>query len=220
MIRAVIFDMDGVIVNSEPRWAVAFDNYFKKKIGRSFSKSQSKKFYRSIRGTNWPYIAKRIQTEFSVKETQKKIIRDCAREGITVFNQSLQIIPGVIPLIKKLHKNGYLLALASSSPYLVIHYILKRYGISRYFKHALSGMDVRKGKPWPNLFIKTAQLLKTKPSETLVIEDSRGGVLAAHRAGMKCVVYKQPYTYYRDIKTAVLIVKSMNEIKLSTIRHL
>ncbi|MFA5134218.1 MAG: HAD family phosphatase [Patescibacteria group bacterium] len=220
MIRAVIFDMDGVIIDSEPRWTAVFESYFRKQCGNRYDQSAVRNFNASIRGTNWPSIAKRIQAEFRVRDSRKKIIDDCAREAIRAFDQSLRMIPGALHLIRRLKRAGYPLALASSSPNRVIRYILKRYALRRYFKYALSGMDVRRGKPWPDLFLKAARLLGSLPRETLVIEDSGGGIRAAHRAGMKCIAYKQPYTSTKDLKTADLTVKAMNAIKLSAIKRL
>jgi len=222
MIKAIIFDMDGVIVDSEPLWEKELKAYLKKK-GITFPASRSfKKFLNThLRGRSQNYIINFIlKKKFKIKGSYNKILNERTKILLKIFNQELKAIPGTIPLIKRLYKHGYPLLLASSSPKKVINYIVNKYKIRKYFKHFVSGDDFKVGKPNPKIFLKSAKLLKEKPVNILVFEDSISGVEAAYRAGMPCIVLKQPYTPYSKLKTADLVVKNLNKVTLSTIKQL
>ncbi len=220
MIKAIIFDMDGVIVNSEPLWVEAHKLFLDRKGLRKMNNADLNKFVQRVRGRNWNEIAKIIKAEFNLSDSQQRIINTCAKAAKHIFEKKLKPIPGAITLIKKLNKHGYPLALASSSPYSIINYIMAKYGIRKYFKIVLSGIEVPRGKPNPAIFLKTARLLKVKPNQTLVIEDSINGIKAAHRSGMKCIALKQPYTPYKYLKTVDLVVNNLNDTKISTLKKL
>ena len=221
MIKAVIFDMDGVIVDSEPLWEKEFTTYLKQ-LGKNLP--QNKSFDRfvntKIRGKNQKQVTAIFRKKFGLKGSYQKIMRDRLKILFSIFNKELKTIPGAIPLMKKLHKRKYPLVLASSSPKPVIHYILSRYKLKKYFKAVISGDDFTRAKPHPEIFLKCARLFREKPKNILVIEDSINGVKAAKKAGMKCIALKQSYTPYKRIKSADLIVKSLSKITLSTIKNL
>lgn len=221
MIKAIIFDMDGVIVDSEPLWTKALEIYLNKVAKVAMPHSAFKKFHNEkLRGKNWRQVPIILKSKFHIPSTYKKIVDGCSTETIHIFNKSLKMIPDAKTLIKNLYLHHYSLALASSSPYKVINYIVRRYKLRKYFKVVISGIEVRYGKPNPAIFLKTASLLKEKPQSTLVFEDSINGIKAAFRAGTKCIAVKQPYTIYKYLKTADLVVKDLREISLKNIKNL
>jgi len=221
MIKAVIFDMDGVIVDSEPLWQRMLPLYLHTKgITFKYDKKSLQLINLHFRGRRQKYITGILKKKFQITDPYHKILNDRLHILFGIFRHSLKSIPGTIPFIKKLHASGYPLVLASSSPHRVIRYVLKKFHLKKYFKFTVSGDDVQRGKPHPEIFLKSAQLLRTKPSEILVIEDSISGILAAHRAGMKCIALKQPYTPKKYLNSATLVVHRLSAISLQTISHL
>lgn len=223
MIKAIIFDMDGVISDSEPLWYKAAQKYLEamdiilpKPNNRAFKNFVNTK----IRGRTQPYVTKIMKNQYGIKGSYKKILSDRLRILFDIYSKELKPIPGAMPLVKLLHRQGYPLLLASSSPRKVINYVMKKLKLKKYFKYIISGDDIQYSKPHPQMFLKGAKLIKEKPANILVIEDSINGIRATHRAGMKCIVFKQSYTPYKYLKTADLVVKSLKDINLITIKNL
>ena len=84
----------------------------------------------------------------------------------------------------------------------------------------MAGDDFKKSKPHPEIFLKCAKLLKEKPINVLVIEDSISGIQAAKKASMKCIALKQPYTSYKYLKTADLVVNKLSKVTVKVIKNL
>ncbi len=221
MIKAVIFDMDGVIVDSEPLWQKMLSMYLHTKgIDFVYNKKSLEFINQHFRGRKQKYITDILKKKFHIPDSYQKILNDRLDILFNLFKHNLRLVAGTIPFIKKLHKAGYPLVLASSSPHQVINYVLKQFNLKKYFKHVVSADDVRLGKPHPDIFLRVAELLKEKPENILVIEDSISGIRAAHNAGMKCLALKQPYTAKKYLKTTALAVENLSIIKPQTIKYL
>jgi len=213
MIKAIIFDMDGVIVDSEKLWWQAIDDQMEKHGIKTDHSPALKKFINiHIRGRTQKYAITMAKKRFGLKGSYEQILNERINILIRIFKQKLKSIPGSIPLIRYLHQNGYPLAIASSSPRRVINFVIKQFKLKPYFKIIVSGDDFKKSKPHPEIFLKCAKILKEKPSNILVIEDSISGIQAAHRAKMKCIALKQPYSSYKDLHQADIIVKRLSTI--------
>jgi len=221
MIKAVIFDMDGVIVDSEPLWQKMLPLYLRTKgIHFVYNKKTLKLINLHFRGRKQKYITDILRKKFRIPDSYHKILNDRLGILFNLFKHNLRPIAGTIPFIKKLHKAGYPLVLASSSPHQVINYVLRQFNLRNYFRHVVSADDVRLGKPHPDIFLRAAKLLKEKPENILVIEDSISGIQAAHNAGMKCLALKQPYTAKKYLKTTSRAVKNLQTVALSSLRKL
>lgn len=216
MIKAVIFDMDGVIIDSEPLWWHSVDIQMTKHgIDIKQDKSYNEFINKYIRGRGQRQAINAYKKRYGLKGNYQTLLKERINILLKVFDQQLKPVKGTIPYIKMLHKNKIPLAVASSSPPRVINYTLNRYKLKKYFKIQVSGENLKHGKPHPNIFLATAKKLKINPKNILVIEDSRSGVIAAKRAGMKCVGLKQPYMPYQYLKSADLIVKNLQKINLT-----
>ena len=122
-------------------------------------------------------------------------------------------IDGALELIKKLSKK-YVLALASGSPKHIIEDTVKFFDIEKYFKFIISGETIENCKPAPDIFLITAENIDINPENCVVIEDSANGVLAAKRAGMKCIGYVNLNSGKQDLSLADKKVKHLSEIEI------
>ncbi|MBN2813981.1 MAG: HAD family phosphatase, partial [Bacteroidales bacterium] len=196
MERCVIFDMDGVIIDSEPIHQECEKRIFNL-LGITVSDEEHSTLTGATDETMWSGLGKRHNLPLSVAEAirlKKSIyLEHLMRET------SIEPLPDVAQLIVNLHKHGFLLAVASSSPHEQIDFILKKFELSRYFHAIVSGEDVEAGKPHPEIFLKAADMLGVTPDSCLVIEDSHNGVTAAKRAGMKCIWFINPNSGNQDL---------------------
>ncbi len=222
MIKAVIFDMDGVIIDSEPLWEKATKIYFEQ-LGKKFPTDKSFSHFIDInfRGRRQKEVVTILKKKFGIQGSFKSIMKIRMKILLDVFDRELKLVPGVLPLIKKFHIHKIPMVVASSSPQLVINYAIKKFKIREYFKKIISGDNAKRSKPAPDIFIKSAEeFKKIKPSETLVIEDSYSGVLAAKRAGMKCLAIHHSYANKKYFKKADIVVDTFKKINFLKIINL
>jgi beta-phosphoglucomutase family hydrolase len=210
MIKAVIFDMDGVIIDSEPLHYIVFMNYTQKKLGVTISDEE----YNTFIGTTNESIFSMVQQRHGMRGDLAAIVEEYEEQILTylVTNESEKPIEGVDTLIRLLQQSNMKLALASSSPKKLINIILKMFKLEPFFSAAVSGQEVKAGKPAPDIFLRAAELLGVLPEECLVFEDSRNGVVAAKKAGMKCIAFYNPHSGNQDLSQADKIIKSFAEI--------
>lgn len=205
-VRAVIFDLDGVILDSEPWQKEAFDLTMKP-FGISFSEREFSKLIgiRSI--DNFKNIRKKYRLPFSAE----KLTRIKSGHYQKILKKKIRPRRGLLPLLRRLKKKNYMLAVASGSARSDVQLCLKLLKIRRFFSAVLTGDDVKRGKPDPALFLKAARALGISPAECAVIEDSQNGVEAAQRAGMFCIALPTTLTGTHDITGAGRIIKNLSE---------
>ena len=214
MIKAVIFDMDGVIVDSEPINYEVIRITFEK-AGVKISK---KEFIEEwiVKGTGSREAIKRHNIKMSSEDLQKikkKIYLD-------ILKRKVKLKPNAKRTIINLHKK-YKLALASQGHRYNIDIIVKKFKLSKFFQAIIGKQDVNKGKPNPEIFLKASKELKVKPEECLVIEDTEKGIIAAKRAGMVCIAVPDTWTKkYNDFSKADLVVNLLGEITIDVIKNL
>jgi len=109
---------------------------------------------------------------------------------------------------------------ASSSPKFFIETVLETLRIREYFKEILSGEEVQRGKPYPDIFLETAEMLRVNPQECVVIEDSTNGIKAALAAGMKCIGFINLNSGLQDLTSASIIVDSICKINYGLISNM
>lgn len=202
--NAVIFDMDGVIADTE---TVGF-NATKRVLG-SYKKTIAQEFYMSLVGKPEDECRKIIVNGFNLPsiEEYKKKYDACY---FKLLNE-LQPNKGLKELLNFLRNNNYKIALASGSGRKKVDFILNHLGITDYFDVIISGNDTTKGKPHPDAFIKTVNRLNIPPQNCLIIEDSLPGIEAANRVNIKCIALNTPFVKHNP-KNAHLIIDSLEEI--------
>ena len=221
MVKAIIFDMDGVITDSEPLWADAVEEQFRLHgIVIKHNEEYNEFVIKQVRGRSQRHAINAEKKKYHLQGSYQQLLNQRLRILFSIFDKKLTAVPGTIPLIKKLYRAGYPLAIASSSPRRAINYILNRYHLKKYFKVKVSGDDFKKSKPHPEIFLQCAKLLKAKPRDMLVFEDSISGIQAAHRAKMKCIAVRQPYTPKKYLTTTIFVYKNLNQISLAMLNKL
>lgn len=218
LLKAVIFDMDGVIIDSEPMHLK-----FEKELFESLAVELEPEEHNQFVGTTSHYMWKVLKNKFNLPQAVEELVKN-DREGYFKFlvsgEHNMQMVEGVKELIQELYENGVLLAVASSSPMDVIEVVADLYDIRKYFKELITGDYVDKSKPNPDIFLYAAKKLGVEPKDCIVIEDSGNGVLAAKNAQMKCVGYKNLNSGNQDISPADIIISSYDEISYEKLKNL
>ena len=210
MLKAIIFDMDGVIVNSEPLHRKAYFDMFEE-----FNLSVSNKLYESFTGKSTSAICKELCEIFDLSISHEKLMFSKRKHFKTIFDNDpeFQMIDGALSLIKNYFYNNLTLILASSASMTNINRIFKKFDLDKFFKAKISGADLKESKPNPEIFIKAAKLSGFNKSECIVIEDSTNGVIASKSAGIYCIGFNSPNSKNQNYDKADLVVSNFNEIR-------
>lgn len=216
-LKAVIFDMDGVILDSEPIYYQIEKNFFKD-LGIYISDEE----YHSFVGLSMNEMWRRIKNSYNLKEEIEALVKSNNKVVFQHFanSENLQPTPFLEQFIQNLCKKNIRLAVASSSSKKLIEVILKKLILKKYFKICVSGNEVKNGKPAPDVFLHTANLMKVNPEECLVIEDSTNGVKAAKSAGMRCVGFQNLNSGNQDLSAADMIISSFSGLYEKIIKFL
>jgi beta-phosphoglucomutase-like phosphatase (HAD superfamily) len=216
MISSVIFDMDGVLVNSEPVHQ-KLESEMYKELGLNISKKEHQTYVGMSSIDMWTKIK---ETHVLVQTPEQLLDLSRNKYWAALDAGNVELVEGVLLLIGLLRRNDYTLQIASSATAPTIDRVLKYFRLTHFFSHFIGGDQVKKSKPNPEIFHKAARQSGTAPEKCLVIEDSTNGVLAAKSAGMHCVGYANPDSGDQDLSGADIIVRHLSEIDLSTIRGL
>lgn len=219
MLKAVIFDMDGVIIDSEPIHKDVEKKIFKR-LGVTVTGEEHDSYVGVTSENMWNSIKQKHNLSESV--STEELIEMEVKEyiGFLLQHEDIKPITGVVELINELYKNNMKVALASSSVKKSIETVVKMFKLQKYFEVRISGEDILNGKPWPDIFLETAKHLNVAPSECLVIEDSKNGVSAAKAAGMKCIGFKNINSGNQDLSGADLIIDNYADISYKKILEL
>jgi beta-phosphoglucomutase len=212
-IRAVIWDLDGVIIDSADEHRRSWYRLAKEE-GLPFTDEQFWATFGQRNDTIIPQLWGSMPPERvrELADRKEAYFREFIRETAAP-------LPGAIELLSALKEAGYQQALASSTPIANIELISEVLGLKRYLTALVSGESVAHGKPAPDVFLKAASELNIEPSKCLVIEDAVAGVQAALAGGMYCIAV----AYDRDLpglRVATLMVKALTEVNVERIRAL
>ena len=209
MISCVIFDMDGVIIDSEPIYMQIEQDLFRE-AGLEVSHEEHEKFVG--RSDLWKVLKETYSLDINIAE----IHREENKRFLHIINNSFDGDPiyGVVELVERLYDKNIKLVLASSSEMKNIELVLPKFELLDYFDLRISGADLETSKPHPEIFEKAAKLAGVHPKSCLVIEDSANGVQAAKSANMKCIGFRNPNSGNQDLSLADWIIDSFNEFDL------
>jgi HAD superfamily hydrolase (TIGR01509 family) len=216
MLKACIFDMDGVIIDSEPMH-FEVDLLVMKRLGLSLTHEDLEAYVGMTNPAMWTIL----KEQYDLQQAVEDLIQIQMGIKLRILRErNEQPIAGIIQLLESLKEAGISIGLASSSPRIFIQAVLEKFGLDRHFSSIVSGEEVERGKPAPDVFIQAASELHIHPSHCLVIEDSRNGVAAAKAAGMACIGFINPNSGQQDLSQADLTVVTITEIKLETMKKL
>lgn len=205
MVAAVIFDLDGLLADTESLHCRAYQMALTEHGVQLAEREYAEHWVRFGKGiADWVTIRGLALDPHALRLRK-------AKHYLDLLASSLRPMEGALDLLKFLSGKTKI-ALASSSYRDAIDGVLAGLGIAHFFEVIVSGLDVAQVKPAPDLFLKAANDLNIEPSECLVLEDAEKGVVAAYLAGMRCIAIPNEYTRHHDFSKATMICSSLKEI--------
>ncbi len=214
-LNAVLFDLDGVIVDTEPLHRKAYYKLFKE-----LRIEVSEELYASFTGFSTKKVCDTLVKDFRLN----KPTEDLMQIKRTYFKEYFDNDPdfgmllGVRDLIKHYHENGIKLVIASSASRNAINWVLERFSLEKYFMGKVSGAELKESKPNPEIFLKAAELANEPTANCMVIEDATNGILAAHRAKIFCAAYKSEHSILQDYSKANIVVDAFSELETQNLQ--
>jgi HAD superfamily hydrolase (TIGR01509 family) len=181
VIQAVVFDLDGVIVDSEHVWDAAREALARERGGRWHEKAQQ-----DMMGMSSVEWSRYMHDVIGLKDPPEEISAEVVRRLEATYREELPLIDGANEAVASLAQR-WPLGLASSSNRPIIDLVLDLGGLNRFFRATVSSEEVPRGKPSPDVYLEAARRLDSDPKETAAIEDSRNGILSARAAGMRVI---------------------------------
>jgi HAD superfamily hydrolase (TIGR01509 family) len=207
LIEAVIFDMDGVLVDSEPLQYEAYRRVFADH-GAVVERDEFIRLWVGRGSVLHEHIERhglRVSVE-EVRRSKKTVYDELVRE-------KLKLRPGLLGLLRRLHRQ-LLTALASSAHPDSVSVVLEKFKLTEYFDAILTGGDVEHNKPHPEIYLKAAERLGVAPEQCLALEDSTAGVTSAKAAGMRVIALPHEYTRGQDFSRADLLITDLRNLRL------
>jgi HAD superfamily hydrolase (TIGR01509 family) len=181
VIEAVVFDLDGVLVDSEEIWDRAREQLARERGGRWHDQAQ-----RDMMGMSSTEWSRYMHDVIGLEEPPEEINREVVRRLSELYREELPAIPGAREAVERL-ASRWPLGLASSSNRELIDLALELLGVKHLFKATVSSEEVARGKPAPDVYLEAARRLGVDPTRAAAIEDSHNGILAAKAAGMRVI---------------------------------
>ncbi len=209
--KAIIFDMDGVLVDDFEPW-LKFDKSFLQQFGLV----PDAEYQVFVNGRSQEEVASWLKKKYKIKESLEEIWQSKMNYIKKVYEIEAKPMVGIENLLEKIKGNGLRIALCSAAKMWMIETVLDRFGWHKYFEAVVSSDHVSyRGKPNPEIYLYTAKLLGIDPVDCVVVEDAENGVAAANSAGMKCIGFKDSrFQLFDDLSKADLIVNSLEDEKI------
>ena len=186
MIDAVVFDLDGVIVDSEHVWDDVRRELAEERGGRWHDEAS-----RDMMGMSSPEWSRYMHDVIGLEESAEEINAEVVRRMEEVYRTKLPLIPGAVEAVERLG-GRWPLGLASSSNRELIDFVLEVSGLGRLFQATVSSEEVSRGKPAPDVFLEAARRLAVPAERCAAVEDSENGIRSAKAAGMRTIAIPNP----------------------------
>ncbi|GJN61440.1 HAD family hydrolase [Elizabethkingia anophelis] len=212
-LKAVLFDMDGVIVDTEPLHRKAYFKMFDE-----FGINVSKELFTSFTGKTTLSVCQELITRFNLNNTPQELTDKKRRNFKYLFDTDpdFDLIPGVRNLIENYHQHDVKMILASSASMNTINWVFERFDLEKYFAGKISGADLKQSKPHPEIFELAAGISGEEKNNCIVIEDSTNGIQAAYAADIFCVAYKSEHSKNQKYDKAQKVISDYSEILYET----
>mgnify|MGYP005990603653 CR=1 FL=1 len=209
-IKCVIFDMDGVIIDSEEIHKKAYYETF-----NNIGVNVSAELYKSLTGSSTINAFQKLVTHFNLKLNPEDLVLEKRKRYVNFFENdpNLHLVAGVEEIIKYLYHKNIKLVLASSSAMVNINRVFKRFNLDAFFEAKISGADLVASKPHPEIFNKAAILGNTAKENCVVIEDSDNGITAANDANIFVFGFKNPLSEGQTLANANATIQHFRELK-------
>jgi HAD superfamily hydrolase (TIGR01509 family) len=214
VIEAVVFDLDGVLLQSEEVWDAVRERYVRDRGGRYDAEVQ-----RAMMGMSAPEWSRYLHEEAGVREEPEDINRDVVRLMLEAYRRELPLIAGAVDAVRRTAE-VFPLALASSSNRVVFEEVLELAELTDRFRATVSSEEVAHGKPAPDVYLEAARRLGVAPDSCTAVEDSHSGIRSAKSAGMRVVAIPNA-SYPPDDEALALadaVVGSLEELTVDALR--
>jgi HAD superfamily hydrolase (TIGR01509 family) len=207
-IAAVVFDMDGVLLDSEQLWDEVREELARERGGRWHERAQA-----DMMGMSSPEWSRYMHDVIGLAESPEEINAEVVRRLLARYRESLPLVDGAIEAVDRLASH-WPLGVASSSNREVIDAVLDAAGIADRFAATVSSEEVARGKPAPDVYLEAARRLGVDASASAAVEDSRNGIRSAHAAGMRVVAIPNPHYPPSDeaLADADVVLESLDEL--------
>jgi len=216
VIEAVVFDLDGVVVDTEQVWDDVREQLVRERGGRWHGGAQA-----AMMGMSSPEWSRYMHDELGLVDPPAEINDEVVRRMLARYRTDLPLIDGAVDAVHRLAAE-FPLAVASSSNRPLIEAVLERAAIAERFAAIVSSEEVERGKPAPDVYIEAARRLGVEPARCAAVEDSSNGIRAAHAAGMR--VLALPNAHYPPapdaLALAAVVVHSAQELTGEVVRSL
>lgn len=209
-LKAVLFDMDGVIVDTEPLHRKAYFNTFK-----DLNITVSEEYYTTFTGASTKKVTHSLKEKYNLDVSAQEITKIKRKYFKHYFDTDpeFDLLPGVRELIETYYAEDVKLVLASSASMNTINWVFEKFDLEKFFIGKISGADLEESKPNPEIFIKAAKIASEPVENCMVIEDSTNGILAANRARIFCAAYRSEHSALQDYTLANILVSDFSELK-------
>jgi len=187
VIDAVVFDLDGVLLDSEQLWDEAREELARERGGRWHERAQ-----RDMMGMSSPEWSRYMHDVIGLREPPEEIDAEVVARIERRYRERLPLLPGAAEAVERLAAR-WPLGLATSSNREIVDLVLEVSGLDRFFRATVSSEEVPRGKPAPDVFLEAARRLRVAAERTAVVEDSENGILAGRAAGMRVVAIPNPH---------------------------
>jgi len=217
MINTVIFDMDGVLINSEPVHQ-RHEREMYEELGLELTFEEQQSFVGMSAMDSWRFVIEK----YDLDETPEDLLLRGRGKYLKVLEESneVQMIEGAQELVGRLENSGYHLLLASSATTPTISAVLKKFDLNKTFPLFIGGDMVHNSKPNPDIFLNIAELANVPPEHCVVIEDAEHGVTAANSAGMKSIGFQNHHSGKQKLSHADIVVDDLDQITIDLLRSI
>jgi len=217
MIKAIIYDLDNVIVNSSPLHVRALEAVLNQ-YGITYNDLPFEDRARFV-GMRVGDVIKEVTEKFNLKREAEIINQERRAIFLDLVNKELALMPGLIRSLD-LFKKKFKIGLATLGKRSYVNLVFDKFNLSEYFNVTVAGDEVVKAKPDPEIYLVAAAKLGLQPNQCLAIEDATLGIESAKNADCKCLAVASPYTPAQDLSKADLVLKSLEEISEDFIKSL